>query len=518
MKHATLLDGLKLDATPRSEVIAPSFVRYDLTRDLMDNFLNDLRADDWMDRLKTRAELETRFDLPLIDQHLHRKAVIVIIDAFCLTPGFPRLDTNKVTEAGFVIRREETKADDTQLWATDQFGAPLGWVAAPDGLNEVASNYEPIGDVRRKRVQGSNAALSHKTKLTGDADGVSETVHKLFPIPDDIAKKIGRTIFFAVLPTTSRAEQPAQAPPPPFETEDVALRVPNLFRDSRDNTMLPQTGSSISRTSFRSGTNAAIADLKTTLTWLGQENGLFTGAPEAEPLRNVLENLPLNGSLYPNLLAWLDAANAILVENRDPSSGTKVSFTESVAGPGTIATPTSWPHLTTAQFNAVTAAAFSAMSARWSTMSPTVTRFGPIGDRYHVRCFARIDDHPGCPPRILWSPLSKRYTIRPWYESGGAAPQQIQLPNLGDLSNIKPDVVINVPPEIQPFMDKMNLQSLMDGEAPKGGLSFGMICGFSIPIITICAFIILQIFLQLLNIIFFWLPFVKICIPYPKPK
>ena len=250
---------------------------------------------------------------------------------------------------------------------------------------------------------------------------------------------------------------------------------------------------------------------------LAQETGLFTGASEANDLRGVLQSIPLTGTDQDNLLAWLEAAQAILVENRDPAA-TDVPFNEATAGPGTIATPDNWPRLSAIQFTAVRDAANDAMAARWSTLAPTVTRFGPIGDRYHVRCFARIDDHPGCPPRITWSPLSRQYTIRPWYESGGAPPLQIQLPNLGDLRNIKPDVAINVPPEIQRFMDKLNLQSLMDGEAPKGGLSFGMICGFSIPIITICAFIILQIFLQLLNIIFFWLPFVKICIPYPKPE
>ena len=43
----------------------------------------------------------------------------------------------------------------------------------------------------------------------------------------------------------------------------------------------------------------------------------------------------------------------------------------------------------------------------------------------------------------------------------------------------------------------------------------GTICSFSIPIITICALIVLIVFVMLLNIIFFWLPFLKICFPIP---
>jgi hypothetical protein len=51
------------------------------------------------------------------------------------------------------------------------------------------------------------------------------------------------------------------------------------------------------------------------------------------------------------------------------------------------------------------------------------------------------------------------------------------------------------------------------GDEPSWGL--GMICSLSIPIITICAFLVLMIFLQLLNIVFWWMAFFKICLPIP---
>jgi hypothetical protein len=50
---------------------------------------------------------------------------------------------------------------------------------------------------------------------------------------------------------------------------------------------------------------------------------------------------------------------------------------------------------------------------------------------------------------------------------------------------------------------------------PDPGMSLGWICSFSIPVITICAMIVLFIFISLLNIVFWWLPFVKICLPVP---
>jgi len=44
----------------------------------------------------------------------------------------------------------------------------------------------------------------------------------------------------------------------------------------------------------------------------------------------------------------------------------------------------------------------------------------------------------------------------------------------------------------------------------------GMVCSFSIPIITICALIMLILIVKLLDIIFFWMPFFQICLPLPK--
>ncbi len=44
----------------------------------------------------------------------------------------------------------------------------------------------------------------------------------------------------------------------------------------------------------------------------------------------------------------------------------------------------------------------------------------------------------------------------------------------------------------------------------------GMICSLSIPIITICALLLLIIIVALLDLIFHWLPFFLICFPLPK--
>jgi hypothetical protein len=50
------------------------------------------------------------------------------------------------------------------------------------------------------------------------------------------------------------------------------------------------------------------------------------------------------------------------------------------------------------------------------------------------------------------------------------------------------------------------------------GLQVGMICSLSIPIITICAFILLIMIVFLLDIIFKWIPYFLICFPLPGFK
>jgi hypothetical protein len=50
------------------------------------------------------------------------------------------------------------------------------------------------------------------------------------------------------------------------------------------------------------------------------------------------------------------------------------------------------------------------------------------------------------------------------------------------------------------------------------GLSLGMICSLSIPIVTICAFILLTIMVSLLDFVFRWLPYFVICFPIPGLK
>jgi hypothetical protein len=76
------------------------------------------------------------------------------------------------------------------------------------------------------------------------------------------------------------------------------------------------------------------------------------------------------------------------------------------------------------------------------------------------------------------------------------------------------DLVLSVLP--WPFHKDLSVPD--KGPCRQGGLELGVMCSLSIPIITICALILLMIIVSLLDLIFRWLPFFVVCFPLPGFK
>ena len=66
-----------------------------------------------------------------------------------------------------------------------------------------------------------------------------------------------------------------------------------------------------------------------------------------------------------------------------------------------------------------------------------------------------------------------------------------------------------------PLHKDLSVPSGGGGACTSSGFPAGMLCSLSIPIITICALILLMIIVSLLDIIFRWMPFFLICFPLP---
>jgi hypothetical protein len=143
--------------------------------------------------------------------------------------------------------------------------------------------------------------------------------------------------------------------------------------------------------------------------------------------------------------------------------------------------------------------------------------------RYVIRC---VYQRPQCGPLHddVVSDASRAFGLATYFDSDAPArPLHIMLPidtSVAGLRKTPKSVSFLMSNQLRAQLDRVKdgkraLQQDMDAG---GDFDLGMICAFSIPIITICALIVLMIFISLLNIVFWWMPFLKICFPIPLKK
>jgi hypothetical protein len=139
--------------------------------------------------------------------------------------------------------------------------------------------------------------------------------------------------------------------------------------------------------------------------------------------------------------------------------------------------------------------------------------------RYVVRC---VYQRPHCGPLHpdLLSAPSEDFAIASYYDfEAPARPIRIALPfdaSIAGLRKFKKNVAFVLSTQLRKQMSRATKGVLKDEAGSGQDFELGEICSFSIPIITICALFVLIIFLTILNIIFWWLPFLKICLPIPR--
>lgn len=86
----------------------------------------------------------------------------------------------------------------------------------------------------------------------------------------------------------------------------------------------------------------------------------------------------------------------------------------------------------------------------------------------------------------------------------------------GQIQRAKGLGLVDLVRSVLPWPLHKDLSLGSDGKCgASGGVDIGMICSLSIPIITICALILLIIIVSLLDIIFHWLPYLIFCFPLP---
>ena len=425
-----------------------------------------------------------------------------------------------------------------QLEGWAQMGPQLrGWAS----LTADELDLDPDPARRRPQLRAGNPLIDAMLSAVGGQPR-TEAVAPLFVAPPEVCAAAGKTVLYGLIPVTSPEQAEVPETLPAFPSDAVAEHLSSFLRNTAD-LALPRARQ---RVDFNAGRATDMAPFVNLLRQLAIELDAFGATPAAQALYAQLNRVRLPFT-FVSLTELPDGAFDKLIRRSlvsEPTLSQPVYAAQAPAGdflrlavpvlverqgeaPGdpapAIRMPDRWPALTAEQRQGLLNAITRAMTDRLAPLASKAGRYDEVGRRYRVRAFIRVKGKPGCPPTIVWSEPSAPFTIAPWYESGDAPPVQVRLPDPTDrnfLKKVKPNVAFIMPEGLFNMLNRSDPKNLQAGSAATGGPSIGLqwICSFSIPIITLCAFIVLFIFLTLFDLIFRWLMFIKICIPFPKPR
>ena len=132
---------------------------------------------------------------------------------------------------------------------------------------------------------------------------------------------------------------------------------------------------------------------------------------------------------------------------------------------------------------------------------------------YAVVPFLRYRDPQGC-ERVAWGQASLPFRVAAPFDPEASRPCLIQIPSLKDLRRgSAKGAAFLLPADVAKKIHQFSPD--MPPEQEGWGASFGVmwIFSLSIPIVTFCAMLLLMLIVYVLNLIFFWLPYVFVAIP-----
>ncbi|MEY2890617.1 MAG: hypothetical protein RJA98_525 [Pseudomonadota bacterium] len=486
-------------------------------------------------------------------QPIHRRFNLLLLDTHCAAFGTPRLDPKRIAASGFVVRR--WVGPDREQATPDELANPAHWQAWRTGPEGQALGWLPLGDARamdadpdpaqRPRAATGNARIDtqlHAQRqaalaLGGTHADAAEATHTLYPLAPEVAAHAGRTLLFGLVPTQTAPTQvqpqavdyaSARAPGP--DRQAFVEHLSPWLRRSAAARNLPAPDAVFDASWLRED-ETSLAPLSTAklrrlqfsefVRQLALEFGLGQAGDEA--LVALLNQIPLYRWVR---IAAIPGVAGERWETEDWACGDflrrcALLVADDSAPP--VMQPQRFGPLPVGWSDAFVAHALSHLEARSQQLRTLQAASGDDTDAlYAIRAFVRLKpEHPGCPAQLVWSEPTPLYRVAPWYAHSGAPQARITLPPLdaASLRAMKPNVAFELPPSLAQLLLRNSPESLLGGSAkPGSNLGIGWLCSFSIPIITVCAFIALNVILSLLNIVFRWLPFVKICLPIPTRK
>jgi hypothetical protein len=518
-----------------------------LDDEFIPRFQRDLKRFSLSPAWKTEDRFSQHDNVLILRLPLHRTFYVVSCEVVCDRLGSPALDPRRITSAGFVIRRVGGTREQSWMIEDDQ---PLGWQDTPTGLRDPDVNRRLcLNNVLHPRdpVPTYSGEQTHPlhTQTHYDGNGKRHTVlYGYLPLggsytltlkdlsPFDSASEAkfradGETHFpwpFGFRPPLDLTWRPEYTRPidhgrptkPMFEllrafvnrfhvgeghideNQQLQQFAENIFffnETSAGATLTPQTFSDQTRSRFDA--------LRQFSLWTYLQS--FAGNP------NALANWAVQQEQRIDDAGSLDALGSIdLLPGRNGSGTLPFSL-----------------YMTPADAQELRAL----LGQRLVSQALAKAREIPLpkfeqdqDDIYQIVPFLRARDEAG-KERIYWADSGARsetFRVAAPFDPDASRPAMIQMPSLADLrKGLAKGVSLITPPDTYAMLSSLNLKKGASADLVGGTpLNIGIqwICSISLPSITLIAMILIMIMISLLNIVFFWMPWVRICLPFPKIK
>ncbi|HYT65468.1 MAG TPA: hypothetical protein VEL51_03580 [Vicinamibacterales bacterium] len=492
----------------------------------------------------------TMVEKPLkLYQPAHQRYYLVTACLVCRTLGLPDrpLNTSAQERVSFVIRRLQPRTGATAInpdpTLCDELAFVKGqWmaVAQPDTLLEGEEQYplSPLAyqelDGRRRRILNGLIPVAKRETLAG-APVASAPGGGTPPAPVD-----GRQMLLKM-----------EVLGPWANLEDIAIRA----RDASK----PATADKIPDGAV-AATLARANEQIQTIAWyvlLDLSKWIEQHIPK---LWDAINSSSPGGLSSPELTAYTALGGAALSSNgKTLRAALKQirsfeTMLETVKSPYRAETVAQWPLLAFQFVTATAGGPTGLMKAQREDIEAKLTAALPSGGvaAIPVRAVAQINamdfvapwftvrcvfERPHCAalsPPVISDPTAS-FQLAAFFDSDAPArPIRIAMPSdttpaglrkfdknaafvmsdvmCGQFSAVRSLGFIDLVMAVLPWPLHQDL-NVGDMKCPGGG---GLACSLSLPIITICALIVLMIMVKLLDMIFFWMPFFQICLPVPK--
>jgi hypothetical protein len=467
-------------------------------------------------------------DLPTLRLPLHQTFYVACCEVSCNNVGQPAFDPKRIRSAGFVIRRRTAKGE-LQRWMVHE-GQPLGW------QNGLIPAQEP-DDYRRFINSKLLQPQYPEPAYSGEETYPMHTL--LVRSKEANGKTRSRTLLWGYVPLGGSYRVTSKSTQPPAEaTNALRQELSWPFGERNAHKWTDQD----SRPAFKGVATQALYEVLQLL--LMRYRVFDSSDADNSELRKQLAEIHFHPPLVPHppkpfdpyatppantksetLLHWIEnSCDSILQWLSNISTG-KTAFPMPLpyqTGSSSDGSPISSYRNDDLYISEQQASKLRdtlllrggrAMMAIEEGLA--MPRFAQSDDdRFFIQPFVRWQDECSC-EKIHWGAQgSIDFRVVSPFDPEAQRPRAIILPGLKDIKRGSPKgVTMMVPKSLANLLLKIKPDMEMGGDGPGNTIGLCWNFSFSIPVITICAFILLMIVINLLNIILFWLPWAFLALP-----